>query len=131
VFKPVSVSIAAGKTTMSNITGTLEAKDVKLWSTDDPNLYTAQVSIETDTLQTRFGIRKIEVKGTQLLLNGEAIKMGGCNRPLDYPGVGSMDPQKVLDKDLALIKSGGMELSRINHYPVAEYLLDWADEHGL
>ncbi|OJY80969.1 MAG: beta-galactosidase [Sphingobacteriales bacterium 44-15] len=131
VFKPVPIAVAAGQSITADITGALPAKDVKLWSTDEPNLYTAQVSIASDTLQTRFGIRKVEVKGTQLLLNGEAIKMGGCNRPLDYPGYGSMDPKEVLDKDLDLIKRGGMELSRINHYPVAEYLLDWADEHGL
>lgn len=131
VFKPVTVAVAAGQEITADIIGTLPAKDVKLWSMDEPNLYTAQVSISSDTMQTRFGIRKVEVKGTQLLLNGEAIKMGGCNRPLDYPGYGSMDPKEVLDKDLDLIKRGGMELSRINHYPVAEYLLDWADEHGL
>ncbi|MGN6214178.1 glycoside hydrolase family 2 protein [Parafilimonas sp.] len=131
VFKPVDISIGAGETAITDITGTLAAKDVKLWNQDAPNLYTAQVSTNSDTLDKRFGIRKIEVKGTQLLLNGEPIKMGGCNRPLDYPGYGSMDPKEVLDKDLTLIKSGGMELSRINHYPVTEYQLDWADEHGL
>lgn len=131
VFKPVNISVAAGETVTANITGSLAAKDVQLWNQDAPNLYTAQVSITSDTINKRFGIRKIEVKGTQLLLNGEPIKMGGCNRPLDYPGYGSMDPKEILDKDLNLIKSGGMELSRINHYPVTEYQLDWADEHGL
>lgn len=111
--------------------GTMSNKDVKLWGPDDPILYKASIIAGTDTLTSSFGIRSIEVKGTQLLLNGEPIRMGGCNRPLDYPGHGSMDPQEVLEKDLTLIKSGSMELSRINHYPVSPYLLDWADEHGL
>jgi len=113
------------------IDGTLAAKDVVLWNTNEPNLYEAEVVVGVDTLRTRFGIRKIEAKGTSLLLNGEPIRMGGCNRPLDDPRFGSMDPQEVLDKDLTLIKEGGMEMSRINHYPVPTYLLDWADEHGL
>jgi beta-glucuronidase len=113
------------------IDGTLAAKDVALWYTDEPILYEAEVIVGTDTVRTRFGIRKIETKGTSLLLNGEPIRMGGCNRPLDYPHQGSMDPQEVLEQDLALIKSGGMELSRISHYPVSTHLLDWADEHGL
>lgn len=111
--------------------GAISAKDVKLWNQDDPVLYDAEVVVGTDTLRTKFGIRKIAVQGTKLLLNGEPIRMGGCNRPLDYPRQGSMDPPSVLEKDLNLIKSGGMELSRISHYPVSTHLLDWADAHGL
>lgn len=111
--------------------GTLAAKDVKLWNQDEPVLYDAEVVAGADTLRTKFGIRKVEVKGTSLLLNGEPIRMGGCNRPLDYPKYGSMDPAQVLEQDLTLIKAGSMELSRISHYPVSTQMLDWADAHGL
>jgi beta-glucuronidase len=128
---PQEVTVAAGAEATVVLSGTLPAADVRLWSTDAPNLYTAIVSCGKDTVLPRFGIRKIALSGTKLLLNGEPVKMGGCNRPLDYPGYGSMDPQEVLEKDLTMIKSGGMELSRISHYPVSEALLDWADEHGL
>lgn len=103
----------------------------KLWDQDAPNLYEAEVIAGADTMRKTFGIRRLEIKGTQLLLNGEPIRMGGCNRPLDYPGYGSLDPDDVLEKDLNLIKSGSMELSRISHYPVSESMLDWADKHGL
>jgi len=37
----------------------------------------------------------------------------------------------VLEKDLGMMKSGGMELSRISHYPVSDQLLEWADKHGM
>ncbi|HEU4554596.1 MAG TPA: glycoside hydrolase family 2 TIM barrel-domain containing protein [Chitinophaga sp.] len=130
-FKPQKVKVEPGSVVPVELTGTLPAAEVTLWSPDAPALYTAAIMSGSDTIETTFGIRKVEVRGTQLLLNGEPIKMGGCNRPLDYPGYGSMDPEEVLEKDLPLIKSGGMELSRINHYPVTETLLDWADRHGL
>lgn len=123
------VQVAPGSEVAVEVTGTIS--DAHLWSPDVPTLYTATVSCGKDTIQPRFGIRKTELSGTRLLLNGAPIKMGGCNRPLDYPGYGSMDPQEVLEQDLTMIKSGGMELSRISHYPVSEALLDWADEHGL
>ncbi len=123
--------IAAGATTPVQAEATIPAKDMKLWYSDNPVLYRAEVVTGADTVSRAFGIRRIEVQGTQLLLNGESIRMGGCNRPLDYPGYGSMDPKDVLEKDLMLIKNGGMELSRISHYPVSTQLLDWADEHGL
>ena len=60
---------------------TLAAKDVQLWSHDHPYLYSAEVINGEDTVRSNFGIRKIEVKNAQLLLNGHPIKMGGCNRP--------------------------------------------------
>jgi beta-glucuronidase len=104
---------------------------VKLWNQDAPDLYEAEVIAGADTMRKTFGIRRLEIKGTQLLLNGESVRMGGCNRPLDYPGYGSLDPDDVLEQDLNLIKSGSMELSRISHYPVSESMLDWADKHGL
>lgn len=130
-FASQEVKLAPGSSTTVELTGNLPANEVTLWYPDAPALYTATVTCGRDTVETTFGIRKVEVSGTRLLLNGDPIKMGGCNRPLDYPGYGSMDPEEVLEKDLAMIKSGGMELSRISHYPVSEELLNWADKHGL
>ena len=130
-LKQAQISVAPGGNTTVEFTGNMSSEEVKLWNQDEPNLYTAEITCGKDTIHTTFGIRKIEVSGTKLLLNGEPIKMGGCNRPLDYPGYGSMDPDEVLEKDLTLIKAGTMELSRINHYPVSEGLLEWADKHGL
>lgn len=114
-----------------NFETVLPANQVALWDQDHPNLYKAEILLGSDTLAVAFGIRKLEVQGNRLLLNGEPIKMGGANRPLDHPEYGSMDPAVVLDKDLSLMKGGCMEMSRINHYPVPEYLLDWADRNGL
>jgi beta-glucuronidase len=130
-FKSVSSQIRSGSAFRAELIATISAGEVKLWNQDEPNLYLAELIAGDDTLTASFGIRKLEIKGTSLLLNGEPIRMGGCNRPLDYPGYGSMDPKPVLDQDLTLIKEGCMELSRINHYPLTEYQLDWADAHGL
>lgn len=109
----------------------LAGGDVKLWSFDAPVLYEAEVTAGRDVFRSSFGIRSIAVRGTKLLFNGDPVSLGGCNRPMDAPGHGSMDPPEVLEKDLRLIKSGGMELSRICHHPVSSRLLDWADRHGL
>jgi beta-glucuronidase len=130
-FKPATGTVAANSSAPVVLEGVLPAAAVKRWYPDEPNLYTAAIIAGRDTLTTSFGIRTIEVKGTQLLLNGEPIRIGGCNRPLDYPGYGSMDPDSILEKDLALIRKGGMEFSRISHYPVSESLLNWADKNGL
>jgi beta-glucuronidase len=131
LFKPVKVSIAGNTSKEIMLQANMPAKKVKLWNHDNPHLYTLQAYTGRDTIANNFGIRKIEVKGAKLLLNGEPIRMGGGNRPADYPGYGSLDPDSILKKDLILMKSAGMELSRIAHHAVSSDLLDWADKHGM
>jgi beta-glucuronidase len=131
-FKVMHVSLASGGGESSVLFETsLSPGEVDLWDQDHPNLYHAEISMGQDTLTTSFGIRKLQLQGNRLLLNGEPIKMGGANRPLDHPEFGSIDPAQVLEKDLGLMKSGCMEMSRINHYPLTEAQLNWADSHGL
>lgn len=130
-IKVAGESIAAHSAGEIRIDATLAQEDVRLWSFDNPVLYEAELTAGSDVVRTTFGIRSVEVRGTKLLLNGEPISLGGCNRPMDAPGYGSIDPTAVLERDLRLMKSGGLELSRIIHYPVSTQLLDWADRHGL
>lgn len=131
LFNPVSVRIAGNSAKTLDLETNMPAKSVKLWSHDRPFLYTMTAQIGTDTLKHNFGIRKIEVRDARLLLNGKPIRMGGGNRPADYPGFGALDPDSILTKDLILMKSAGMELSRIAHHAVSKDLLDWADKNGM
>jgi beta-glucuronidase len=130
-FKVAKTSLLSNAKQEILLSTYLSSKEVKLWSNDSPNLYQLILSLDQDTLKTNFGIRKIEVLGTKILLNGESIKMGGANRPADYPGFGSLDPDSLLFKDLTLMKSAGMELCRIAHHAVPEKLLDWSDKNGM
>ncbi|QKZ14222.1 glycoside hydrolase family 2 protein [Spirosoma sp. KUDC1026] len=136
--KPVAVkwtaqtsSVAAGQLGILEAETMLKAADVKLWSVDQPTLYVLRVSTGDDTVQTNFGIRKVEVRSTQLLLNGQPIKMAGGNRVVDYPGLGSLEPDWVVEKDMRLMKEAGMELQRLTHYTPSETIYDWADRNGM
>lgn len=122
--------VAPGVKQITSI-ATLAANQVKMWGINYPNIYTAQVMLAADTFKTSFGIRKIEIKGTRFLLNGEPLFLGGANRVVEYPGEGSKDPVHILEKDLKLMKEANMILSRIAHYPVSTQLLEWADTHGM
>ena len=119
----------------SQISLKLNSTQLKLWDVDNPNLYVATTIVRygnyADTIRTRFGIRKIEAKNGQLLLNGQPIRMGGANRQMDTPGFGSLEPQNNIEKDMRLMKSGNMLLQRLHHTPSTERLLNWADENGM
>ncbi|WP_234735794.1 glycoside hydrolase family 2 protein [Tellurirhabdus bombi] len=130
-WKQTSSGAASNQTTLLEAETALKAADVKLWSVDQPNLYSIQVIAATDTIRTHFGIRKVEVRGTQLLLNGQPIKVAGGNRVVDYPNLGTVEPDWVIEKDMRLMKEAGMELHRLTHYTPSEAVYDWADRNGM
>lgn len=114
----------------------LSAAHVTLWHPDHPHLYVQQAHVSNaegadHSQETIFGIRKVEVRDAQLLLNGEPVKMGGANRHGDYPGVGSIEPDSVIRQDMRLLKEGNMEFMRLHHYPSPKNALEWADRNGM
>jgi len=130
-WKIKSTSISAGQTGIIEAETNLSAAQVKLWNLDDPNLYHLTAIIGSDTISSNFGIRKVEIKNAQLLLNGKSLRLGGGNRVVDYPGLGSMEPDWLVEKDFRLMKEAGMEFQRLTHYTPSEYFYDLADKYGM
>jgi beta-glucuronidase len=109
----------------------LAKPEVQLWYPDSPALYELRTVAGDDRLVSAFGIRRIEIRGSELLLNGEPIRMGGANRPADDPVFGLIEPESVVNRDLRLMKEAGLELARHIHYAPAPAILDWADRNGM
>lgn len=130
-WKTNAASIPAGQTALLEAEAALTAAQTRLWDLDQPHLYALKTIVGTDTLASNFGIRKIEVNGTQILLNGKSIKVGGGNRVIDYPGLGSVEPDWLIEKDFRLMKEAGMEFQRLTHYTPSEYFYDLADRYGM
>jgi beta-glucuronidase len=130
-WKTKPVSIPAGQTALIEAEATILATQVKLWDLDRPNLYELRATVGTDSITSRFGIRKIEIRYAQILLNGKPLKVGGGNRVLDYPGLGSVEPDWLVEKDFRLMKEAGMEFQRLTHYTPGEYFYELADQYGM
>ena len=105
--------------------------DPKLWSPDEPNLYTLELTCGEDCYKTRFGLRSIESKNAKLYLNGKELNIVGVNRHDVYPLTGAAMPYEQLKADLQMIKDSGMNFIRGSHYPQSKHMLDLADELGL
>ncbi len=130
-WKLPNQSVAANQTAVLEAETVLKPADVRLWSIDQPTLYDLQVIAAADTVQTHFGIRKVAVRNAQLLLNGQPIRVAGGNRVVDYTGLGSLEPDWLVEKDMRLMKEAGMELHRLTHYTPSETVYDWADRNGM
>jgi beta-glucuronidase len=128
-LKLKATRIAANSDAEVTWTGTL--KSAHLWSTRDPFLYTAKVSIPNDELTANVGVRDIRVEGAELKLNGRTVHLYGANRVGEDPKEGLRESDAILERDLSDMLADNMRMMRIAHYPQAPYLLDYADKHGM
>jgi hypothetical protein len=107
------------------------------WSPDEPNLYRLNLYWRLKGERTwwrtaeKFGLREVEVRGTELYLNGEKIFLQGLALHQDYPGMGSAVTKKAQREDLMRIKRLNANFVRLGHYPFHPYSLEVCDEIGL
>lgn len=110
----------------------------RLWSCEEPNLYTAQVSIVrpdgsvADTLTERFGFRTIEFSPDfGLKLNGKKIYLKGIANHHTLGALGAAAYPAAIEKRLKLIKDFGFNHVRCSHNPYSEEFYDLCDEYGI
>lgn len=108
-----------------------------LWSPDDPNLYTARVSLiqdgkKIDQLDTTVGIRSIEVDATHgLRINGKPVLLkGGCMHHCNGP-LGSKAIDRAEERRVELMKKHGYNAIRTSHNPPSPAFLDACDRLGM
>jgi beta-galactosidase/beta-glucuronidase len=134
---PVStpVSVPPGGTADARIAATLTSP--KLWHFDHPDLYRWSASLLTeggqvlDTDEVTIGIRSVELKDGRFYLNGEPVRLVGVARHADYPGLGSAETATAMAADYDDLKTLNEVFTRPVHYPQAEFILDYADRHGI
>lgn len=105
--------------------------DVRLWDTESPNLYDIAVITDTDDLLDRTGLRRIEVKGTQILLNNKPFELRGINRHEENTDFGFAFPPALMQRDIDIITNMHANSIRGSHYPNSRIFVDMLDECGL
>jgi len=109
----------------------------RLWSTDTPSLYKAEVELVADgkvidRLTKRFGIRTIEYsKEFGLRLNGKKIFLQGVANHHDLGAVGVAAYRTAIERTMDRLKAFGFNHIRTSHNPYSESFLDVADEKGI
>ena len=139
---PVRVQIPGLKFALSGRTGadgtwTGEApapRSLDRWSPESPTLYNVQVSGGGDVVADRIGFRTIEVRGTDILLNGRPIFLRGID--IHAEEFGDNPTRKITPEAArALLTEAkhGLHANfvRLAHYPHPETMLRAADELGL
>ena len=109
---------------------TTEVPGFRLWSPEHPNLHLLTVETDDDKIVERFGIRTIETRGHDILLNGEKIYLQGFNRHESHPESGPVTNPSRIVNDLKWLRLSGANYIRTVHYQQDPMLLDLCDETG-
>ncbi|MFC5804613.1 glycoside hydrolase family 2 TIM barrel-domain containing protein [Streptomyces formicae] len=110
---------------------------VRPWSAESPSLYGLTVRLHrgdgsvADTSYQRIGFRTVEIRGRDLLVNGDRVLIRGVNRHDFHPLTGRVVTEPDMRADLVTMKRFGFNAVRTSHYPNDPVLLDLADELGL
>ncbi len=95
----------------------LPLADPRLWSPEEPNLYRVEARLASgdgeDRVATYGGLRRIEVDGERLLLNGEQLYVRGVLDQGYWADSGLAAPsEQALRRDLELAREAGFNLVR-------------------
>lgn len=115
---------------------TLRVPSARLWNTSDPHLYSLALTLNdgarvTDAYALDIGIRTVEVRGDQILLNGQPIKLTGFGKHEDFPINGRGLNLPLIIRDHELLKWVGANSYRTSHYPYSEEAMMLADKLGV
>ncbi len=114
----------------------LEADGLPQWSPSSPARLQIRArllrnSVVVDAVSARTGLRRVEVRGEQLLLNGEPLFLRGICRHEDHPVHGASLPEEVIRSDHDLITGMHANFIRRAHYPHSLSELEEAERRGL
>jgi hypothetical protein len=105
------------------------------WDAEHPRLYTLSAKLTGvpgagEVVSRRVGFRQIEVRGTQLLINGFPVKLRGANHYESDPLTGRAATPELTRRDLQMMKEANLDAIRTSTFPAVEDLYDDADALG-
>ena len=113
-----------------------EPMNVEPWSAETPRLYTLFITLKQgpktlEVVKKKVGFRHIEIKGGQLLVNGQPILIKGVDRHELDPDGGYVVPVSRMIQDLKIMKQLNINAVRTCHYPDDPRWYDLCDEYGI
>ncbi|MFR9625960.1 MAG: glycoside hydrolase family 2 TIM barrel-domain containing protein [Rikenellaceae bacterium] len=105
------------------------------WSDEFPNLYTLVIGyndgVNTTYQSSKVGFRSVELKNSQMLVNGMPIRVKGVNRHEHHPKYGHYIPDETTELDIQLMKELNVNAIRTSHYPADPYMYELCDKYGI
>lgn len=128
-------TVPAGKMANLAISGTVN--NPLKWTAETPNLYTLLIELKdaqgklVEATSSKIGFRKIEITDGQVLINGKKVYFKGVNLHEFNYQTGNVVDEKVMRRNLKLMKELNINAVRTSHYPQPTLWYKLCDEYGL
>ncbi len=103
----------------------------RLWSDEDPYLYAVELYAGSEVIRILTGVRRIEIKGRVIYINGKKVKAKGVNRHDSHPLLGHATPMEHMKRDIMVLKAHNVNFIRTSHYPNDPRFAELCDIYGL
>ena len=125
---------AEGKVVAEGLSATVD--DAKAWTAETPYLYILELQLKKngqvlEAVRKKVGFRHIEIKGGQLLVNGQPILIKGADRHELDPDGGYIVSVERMIQDIKIMKQLNINAVRTCHYPDDPRWYDLCDEYGI
>ena len=99
-------------------------------------LYTVRTTVLTgdtvrDSLETTYGIRKVEWKRDGCYINGEYVELNGTNMHSEIGMLGTAQSDDSIFEDVRRLKEWGFDFIRMSHYPHSPAFYAACDKYGV
>jgi beta-galactosidase len=106
------------------------------WTAETPDLYDciiSQTNGKSSTVYTgaKIGFRRVEIKNSQLMVNGRPLEVHGVNRHEHDEVLGHVPTRELILKDIQLMKQFNINAIRLSHYPNDPIIYKLADQYGM
>ena len=106
------------------------------WTAETPYLYTLRATLKeggkvTEVVPLKVGFRKIELKDSQLLVNGQPVLFKGADRHEMDPDGGYVVSRERMIQDIQIMKKFNLNAVRTCHYPDDSFWYDLCDKYGI
>jgi beta-galactosidase len=121
----------------ANFTATAKLTNPALWSVDEPILYSAIVTVETngkvrDAERLSFGVRTAVFDAEKgFFLNGKPLKIQGTCNHQDHAGVGAALPDRLQWFRLGVLRAMGSNAVRTSHNMPTPEWVEACDRMGM
>ncbi len=109
----------------------IEVENVKLWTAENPNLYTLELYANGEKIIENVGFCKVSIDGKVFKINGEAVKLKGVNRHDFNCETGATVTLEDMAKDIHLMKELNVNAVRTSHYPNSPEFYMLCDTFGI
>ncbi|MFX1451027.1 MAG: glycoside hydrolase family 2 TIM barrel-domain containing protein, partial [Promethearchaeota archaeon] len=114
-----------------------DVEEPKKWSAESPYLYEILFILknsENEIIEVErcyFGFRFVELKQSQIFINGRSIIFKGVNRHEHDPDHGRAVPLERMIQDIKILKQNNINAVRTSHYPNDPKFYDLCDKYGI